>query len=101
MRNDVGLHEGGQGWRDKTWLDSGCVLKAELVGSAGKSRVQSDGKRRVKSAASADPLEGGSASPWDGSGRGATRGSVVKPLALDWLLEIQTETAGRPGVSVA
>ena len=33
-------------------------------------------------------------------GREATRGSVLKPLALDWLLEIQTETAGRPGVSV-
>ena len=60
MRNDVSLREGGLGWRDKTWLDSGCVLKAELVGSADKSRVHSDRKRRVENAASTDPLEGGS-----------------------------------------
>lgn len=47
MRNDVSLCESGRGWRDKMWLDSGCVLEAELVGSADKSLVHSDGKRRV------------------------------------------------------
>ena len=67
MRNDVGLREGGLGWRDKTWLDSGCVLKVELVGSADKSRVHSDGKRRVENAATTGPLEGGSLQHLGGS----------------------------------
>lgn len=40
----------GRGF-DKTWLDSGCILKAEPLGLADESHVKCDRKRRVESSA--------------------------------------------------
>ena len=100
MRNDVGLRKDGWEWHDKTWLDSGCVLKVEFVGSWQISCTKW-WKEKGQECCISRSTGGRQRQHLGWRGRGATRGSVLKPLALDWLLEIQMETAGRPGVSVA